>query len=93
MAVMAIPTVMIPVVMIPIDWRHIVLVGGDRSTKRRNRRGLRGPRDGQHQQCCHRHRKTVRVIFILLFFSSGANLCDRITRKQDDGSATIPISL
>ncbi len=32
--------------------------------------------------------KTVRVIFILLVVSIGANLCQRITLKDDGGSTT-----
>jgi hypothetical protein len=36
--------------------------------------------------------KTIRVIFILLDCSSGANLCQRITRQLDGGSTTPPIS-
>ena len=31
--------------------------------------------------------KTVRIIPFSLFFSSGANLCQRITRQDDGGSA------
>ena len=37
--------------------------------------------------------KIVRVISFSLFLSTGANLCEHITRKHDGGSATTSISL
>src|ERR1700756_524720 len=74
MTVMAIPAMMI-LVMIPIDWRQIALAGGNRAVERRNRRGLRGARNGHHQRRYDRHRKDSPCHFHSPCSSAPARTC------------------
>ena len=79
--VMAIPVMVIPTVMIPIDRRHLALVGGNRAAERRNRRLAKRPKGPTSASLRPPSQRQSVSFSFSLYFSSGANLCERITRK------------
>jgi hypothetical protein len=71
----------------PAHRRCGALICGSDTRQRRDRGGLRRPRHSHGEQACDSHRKDSPCHFHSPCFSSGANLCQRITRDNRGGSA------
>src|SRR5260370_24417892 len=91
MAISPTPAVTVTMItmMIQIHWRHQAAIASTDGRQRRDWRGLRNPATGCQQERCDCYRKNSPYHFLFsLSFSMGANLCQRITPKNDGGSTT-----
>jgi hypothetical protein len=85
----AIPSTPAVAVTMPPHWRHQAAIASTGARQRRDWRGLRSPTTDCQQERCDCQRKNSPCHFLFsLSFSIGANLCQRITLKNDGGSAT-----